>query len=81
MGKRGTGETRRERRAGALMTTYLLLALSGDGTSRAYISKRGELFGLGEMAEVLPTTTGNDRGSYQAYDVDHFSIDVMRLEV
>lgn len=63
------------------MTTYLLLALDDNGTSRAYVSKRGELFGLDELAQLQPTTTGNDRGAFQSYDHDHWSIDAMRFEV
>lgn len=66
------------------MTTYLLLALTDNGRSEATILTRRETFGgytwIAQHPAPLPAAaSGNDRGQYETYEVDGWSIDAMRL--
>lgn len=65
------------------MTTYLLLALTDNGRSEAKILTRREKFGgyawIEQPAPLPAAASGNDRGQYETYEIDGWSIDAMRL--
>lgn len=57
----------------------IILTIDDDGRTRAYSCKHVPFMERGQVAELSPVRSGDDRGHYDVFEVAGVSIDVMRM--